>query len=182
MTISRPWLLLALLPALAAGCSGPVAQDTTPQCTSGWCACDNLFSPLTACFGLPFEPDALGEMPCTVVEATDDAPCTCNAPGRSPVSAAHMCAVSNAMAASTVTFSCFCEIDQTEGAGRTSCQNDPQPNPQADGWCYVDTTGVTSIGNPELVKSCPPQHEHEVRFVGAGAPGPNAHLFIACGQ
>jgi hypothetical protein len=159
-----------------------VAQGTPPPCASGFCACDDLFAPLTACFGLPFPANEEGQMPCLVVEATDDAPCTCNAPGRSPVPAEHMCAVSNAMASSTVTFSCFCEIDQASGPDLTSCQNDLQPTAQAVGWCYVDDTAATAMGNPELVKDCSSLEKHEVRFVGTGAPGPTANLFIACGQ
>ncbi len=186
MTTSRFFLLASALAtafAIAAGCSdASVAQGVQPPCGGGACACDDLFAPLSPCLDVPFAADAQGELPCVVIEATDTAPCACDGPGRSAVSAPHMCAVDAAMAASTMTWSCFCEVTQTTGEDQTSCRNDKQPVASAEGWCYVDDSSAAPTGNPALVESCPTTEKHAVRFVGAGAPSANASLFIACGQ
>ena len=187
MTISRSFLLasgIALAACAAGGCSdGSVAQGTSPPCTGSSCACDNLFVPVSTCLEVALPPAAAGGVrPCVVVEATDDAPCNCDTPGRSPVQFEHMCAVSAAMGSSSMTWSCFCEVDQTTGAAQTSCENDPQPMSSADGWCYVDDTGPVAVGNPELVKDCSASERRTIRFVGAAEPSPSASLFVACGQ
>jgi hypothetical protein len=188
MMAPRFVLLLSTL-GLAAACSSPTdgggdgdAQGTPPPCSAGSCACDDLFAPVSACFDVPIPADAQGVLPCVVVEASDTAPCVCSGPGRSPVAPTHMCAVSSAMAASTMTWSCFCEVTQTQGADRTSCQDDPQPVASAEGWCYLDDSAVSPVGNPALLATCPAGEKHALRFVGAGAPGATASLFIACGQ
>ena len=142
-----------------------------------------------------------GQVPCLILEArnTNGSACTCDPTlGRSNVSSAHQAAVMQAQQQSMgETWNCFCEINQTlndpntmcpvtETTGApancnlTSCQNDVNPMSSANGWCYVDDTGATAIGNPTLVKNCPSNDRRLIRFVGAGQPQSGATVFITC--
>ncbi len=126
-------------------------------------------------------------MPCHIVEArnTGSGACDCNTPSRSPVPAADQCLVEQAKndpLFSTAQWNCFCAVDQATGADLTACQGDAHDPPSsspghlANGWCYVDAT----VGNPEIVASCPVTEPRQLRFAGAAAPAADAMLFVSC--
>jgi hypothetical protein len=137
------------------------------------------------CLPSALTPDANAQVPCVLIEArnTGGTACDCDTPGHAPVQAADLPAEQLALQdplAATAGWNCFCEITQTSGADLVSCENAPDPFPTANGWCYVDDTGPTPIGNPALVSACPASEKREVRFVGAGMPTPGATVFITC--
>jgi hypothetical protein len=135
------------------------------------------------CLAQPLVPDAGGQVSCALVEARNvgAAACNCDAPARSPVSAASQCVEANAKSDplfATAQWNCFCEITQAQGAELTSCQNDATPT--ADGWCYVGDAPASPVGNPALLKSCPASDDGVLRFVGAGAPAAGSTVFFDC--
>jgi len=73
----------------------------------------------------------------------------------------------------------MCEILQTEGDARQSCQNDVNPDPSAMGYCYIDAESNPPVGNAELVKDCSP-HKRQLRFVGEETPANGAIAVVAC--
>jgi hypothetical protein len=142
------------------------------------------------CFPYALTPSKEGTVPCAFVEARrTNGSCACpSEQGRAPVQASHQGLVSEAQKlplAQSAKWDCFCEIPQLEGPLLDACQTDASDAPvvagePVNGWCYVDATAVPPLGNPEIVKSCPPSDKRLVRFVGAGAPGNNTTVFAAC--
>jgi hypothetical protein len=134
-----------------------------------------------SCYPRALSPDATGAVACVMVEGTNAASCSCNAPGRSPVTAAHQSIVATAegeAAATGADLNCFCEIDQTQGADLTACATNPEP--MANGWCYVAAS--EGAAQARLVARCPATEQQQIRFVGAGAPQVGSSVFLACGQ
>jgi hypothetical protein len=73
---------------------------------------------------------------------------------------------------------CFCEIDQTPvGSELTQCTTVAK-DPLANGWCYVDAS--EGPAEAALTSKCPAGDQHEIRFVGTGAPVPGSTLFLSC--
>jgi hypothetical protein len=89
-------------------------------------------------------------------------------------------------------WNCFCEILHEANTSSTpctmdgtgcdlwSCQNDVNAVSTANGWCYVDDSGATPLGNPAIVKNCPSTEKRQLRFVGSGSPVSGSTVFITC--
>ncbi len=137
------------------------------------------------CLSLTLTPDPkTKEVPCLIIEASKDKPCTCSGvQGIQPIQSGHEAAVEAAkqnMLYATEQWTCFCEIAQTTGAALADCQNSTTPMASTNGWCYIDTSGATPIGNPALVAHCPSTEQRDVRFVGSGQPESGSTVFITC--
>jgi hypothetical protein len=143
------------------------------------------------CLSRSLTPDAAGQVPCLVVEASRPVgDCSCDpATGRGPVAAEHQQAITVAQEDplyQTEQWSCFCEIGQLAGQPLAACQTDastdsPWVNGEpVNGWCYIDGEVAPPIGNPALVADCSATERHMLRFVGAGAGAPGSVLFIMC--
>jgi hypothetical protein len=154
------------------------------------------------CLPRTLTPDATGEVPCLIIEARNTDACACDpTKARAPVSTAHMpaeLAAKQDPLDQTADWNCFCEITQAgtaapgesaaDAAGDlTACQGDAADPPlntvdnmTVNGWCYVDDSGATPIGNPKIVANCPATEKRLIRFVGQGQPTPGATLFITC--
>lgn len=127
-----------------------------------------------------------GQVPCVVLEARDTggAKCTCDAPARVAVPASEAAveaAASQDPTAATAGWNCYCEIAQASGAALTSCQSDAV-TPTGEGWCYIDASATSGVGNPALVKNCPASAARTLRFDGQAAPLPGATLFLSCSE
>jgi hypothetical protein len=143
------------------------------------------------CLSRSLVPDAAGQVPCLVVEASRPVgDCVCDPEtGRGPVAAEHQQAITVAQEDplyQTEQWSCFCEIGQLAGQPLAACQTDastdsPSVNGEpVNGWCYIDGSVAPPIGNPELVADCSATERHMLRFVGAGAGAPGSVAFILC--
>lgn len=82
---------------------------------------------------------------------------------------------------------CICEVPQTAAAALRACQSDPSLTPvdpdtnsAVEGWCYV--APEQGFGVDELVNQCPAGRRQNVRFLGAGTPAADEHLFALCGD
>jgi hypothetical protein len=130
------------------------------------------------CLPKPLTPNAQGQVACVIVEGTHAAPCTCDpTKARALVSPQNMHIVQAAQASPAGQgLTCFCEINQASGPALMDCQNSAAPT--SNGWCYVDAS--EGAGAAQLVAHCPAGGQHEIRFVGAGAPGAGAVDFLAC--
>jgi hypothetical protein len=130
-----------------------------------------------------------GKVPCVVIEASaSEGECVCDASKRrkEPVAAVRepvqqqlallgQCGTPGRPACKAM---CLCEIEQTEGAARETCQNDPVPEPSATGYCYVDAESDPPIGSEKVVENCSPKRM--LRFVGDETPKSGATAIIAC--
>jgi hypothetical protein len=169
--------------------ASPTNPDGTPALDYGYRPAINaIVDKLKAriggqCLGRPLTAGAGGQVACTIVEASKDAPCACNSLGKSPVPAPQqdvVAAIEQSPLAATEKWTCFCEIDQASGAALPDCQENAVVAPSTNGWCYVDDTVTPAVGNPALVASCPATDKRLVRFVGGGAPDAGATVFISC--
>lgn len=146
---------------------------------------------------LPRSPtlDASGTPACVIMEGRHTGgTCACDpTAARSPVSSAHAGALDMAKAsaqASDLALDCFCEVPFTSGAWADACRNDASADPEVagqpvSGVCYVDTTVMPPIGNPELTKACPATEQRLLRFTGQAQPAPTQQtgpmaLFMVC--
>lgn len=154
------------------------------------------------CLPRTLTPDpTTGAVPCLILEArtvpaAQAASCNlCTGVGRQPVQPDHVPAQQAAQQDpldATDMWNCFCEILQEANTSSTpctmdatgcdlwSCQNDVNAVSTANGWCYVDDSGATPLGNPAIVKNCPSTEKRQIRFVGMGQPVPNSTVFITC--
>lgn len=145
------------------------------------------------CLPRTLVPDAQGNVPCVIVEAsnTQGQGCSCDpslarldiVPGSKQAKVVDGAKLDPGY--KTAQWDCFCEIAQTQGSERDACQNDlanpPLVNGQpVNGWCYVDATTSPPTGNAEIVKKCPENEKRILRFVGAGEAQTGATLFISC--
>ncbi len=142
------------------------------------------------CLPTPLEADPDGRVPCRVIEASSDCPTSCAIASRSPVTASDPArdAIAEAPGGDAALDGCLCEIAQLDGEGLDACQLDVADFPvsasgaPAHGWCYVDATTLTPLGNPELVSNCPEADRRRIRLVGDGAPRANARLWLVCAE
>jgi hypothetical protein len=135
--------------------------------------------------------DANGQAICAVIEMTtsQNGQCNCDpSHGRVPVDPARDCFTKALLADERAVaggWDCACEIPQLSGAEGDACRNDVANAPvvsgvPVSGYCYIDTTLATPIGNPELVAQCPDYDKREFRFVGDGRPRPHSGISIIC--
>ncbi len=142
------------------------------------------------CLPRPLSPDADGSVACTIVEVLEQgSDCDCGAlPQRAEVSAdtassmrsqlqrSGYCGESTGVSCSSL---CLCELPQLEGDALGECQSSSQP-PTEPGFCYIAAgPNEPQVGNPALVRNCPADSKHVIRFVG-DTPAPNSHVFISC--
>jgi hypothetical protein len=162
------------------------------------------------CLPRTLTPDPTGQVPCLILEARNVGGGACNcdaADARQDVQTAHLPAEQAAKQDpldETAQWNCFCEIVQSGSpppadtpppvptaadvaADLSACQGsaaDPPINTltgkPVNGWCYVDDSSSTPIGNPAIVKNCPDTEKRLIRFVGEGQPQTGATLFITC--
>jgi hypothetical protein len=143
------------------------------------------------CLPRQLSPNAQGQVECLILEATNSkGACTCDPnKGRIPVDPAHQPAVDAAKADplyATAMWDCFCEVPQVPASiGTPPVVNDCQTatSPTSNGWCYVDPSTAPlmyEMQEAALVAKCPATEQHNIRFVGNGAPNPGATLFITC--
>jgi hypothetical protein len=73
---------------------------------------------------------------------------------------------------------CLCEIQQLSGVMSDECLNRRARDLDAAtaGFCYID--GNNGVGNPELVRECPPESRRRLRFLGADTPHVGATLLL----
>jgi hypothetical protein len=134
------------------------------------------------CWDEQLEPDAEGNVPCVVLEATrgtSDASgqvaCEpCEGIRRDP-SPASWTAVSSQPLFKENSMNCLCEVGQADaGSGALqACIEEPETSPADEGWCYVDPT-VQEKAAVEVLGSC----RRMIRFVGE--PRANSLTFIQC--
>ena len=145
------------------------------------------------CLPRKLTPDAEGNVPCLVIEASKvDGACDCSEGiGRKPIPEtidgqdnptynAVKAAQSDEFADD---WNCFCEINQiAAGDERDACLTNGDANAaaQGDGWCYIDGASVPPVGDPELVATCPANERRLMRFVGKGEARAGSTLFITC--
>lgn len=136
------------------------------------------------CLPRKLTPDAEGNVPCLVLEASVNDACDCNAvPGRRPVPEDKAGAIEAAKQDEFKNdlWNCFCEIVQLTGEDRTTCQTQEEVASTINGWCYIDATTVPPTGDPALVASCPPNEQRLVRFPNPSSePQTGATVFITC--
>lgn len=83
-------------------------------------------------------------------------------------------------------WNCVCELTQLSGAELAACQNDASTDAPTldgqpvDGWCYLDSTVVPELGNPELTGRCPGDERRLFRFIGRGRPSATATTLVSC--
>jgi hypothetical protein len=144
-------------------------------------AIETTFRPL--CFPKTLTPEASGQVACTILAASTQAPCACDPPGRALVPVADQCLVDEAKMNPlypSYNWSCFCEIPQTTGSALTDCQDDVTVMSSTNGWCYVDAMTTPPLGNPALVAQCPAAEKRQLRFVNAGTPASGETIFLSC--
>ena len=129
-----------------------------------------------------------GSIACRVIEARVSADaCACDG-ARLAIDADLQPAVDAIVANGTPEpWSCFCEIPQSTGPALVACQYDASAAPTVEdtpvsGWCYVDASSWPTVGNAELVSTCPAGLQRTVRFLGAAEPESGANVFLACAQ
>ena len=149
------------------------------------------------CLPRQLAPDANGQVPCLIIEAsTVPGSTACDTKlSRREVADKNKSAIKVAKADVTADpkWNKFCEIIQTgdETGGSNQAQLDAcQANSSAapidskgngvNGWCYVDPTQKPSMGSEEIVKACPATEKRLIRFVGNGNPSAGGKLFITC--
>ena len=110
--------------------------------------------------------------------------CTCDAPGRQPISAdlraalvrnvaeGYLCGGQNQPSCDSL---CLCEVPQATGSDLAACRTDPDAQ-GVDGWCYVDPA---TAGEHGIAPDCG-IHYGRLRLLGTAAPDPKEHGFIAC--
>jgi hypothetical protein len=127
--------------------------------------------------------DANGQVSCIAYQyfPAGSAECECTDPGRKPV-AALPASITDSVYKSGQCASdpccqdlCFCELVQLSGAELTTCQNETAPSPEPAGWCYVDPS--QGAGSADLVASCPPGEQRQLRVLGIGA---SYSLAVSC--
>jgi hypothetical protein len=139
-----------------------------------------------------------GTVPCSLIAMTPPGAeaCACDGIQRIPVQPDQDLAVRAELQARGVCGAragvecsafCLCEIPQTRGFDRETCQNDTSASPVdpasgefVTGWCYVDPG--EGFGRPELVEGCPAGNLRNVRLLGNAKPQPGETLFVACGE
>jgi hypothetical protein len=131
------------------------------------------------CLPRELQPDASGQVPCKVIEASEEAVCDCAArAGRepNPVTGETAQAVLKLLGCKGDACSgyCLCTIEQTPVP---ECLEQAHYG-DAVGYCYIDA--AKGIGNPSFVKSCPDTEKRMLRFVGDDTPRTNSRTFIAC--
>lgn len=142
------------------------------------------------CWDQPLAPDADGSVQCIVVEATKASehdgdtpicpPCEGDGPRQEP-SARTMAALQADPDWQNNGLECACVIPQVpaENGRLRSCIEDP--NPQVDGWCYLDPERNPNADKASLA-SCPDGQRRLIRFVGATSEIPKAGslTFLQC--
>lgn len=71
-----------------------------------------------------------------------------------------------------------CDVAQAEGTDLAACQNELEPPPDTNGWCYV--APEDGIGSAELVELCSQLDRRRVRFFGDAEPRPDEIFVLAC--
>jgi len=128
-------------------------------------------------------PKTLGQVDCTVIEATAKvdgqcAPCT---GVRQPATELQEDVISKDEAFIANKLGCICVIKQVSpGDDMTMCTTQKTEPAIADGgWCYVDPEQNESH-NRALVSGCPEGNQRMFRFVGDDVPHADAVLFHLC--
>jgi hypothetical protein len=136
------------------------------------------------CLPRTLAPGEDGRVSCTVLEASADPACACDASqGRAPVDPAlegELEQVKLDPAVQAGGLGCVCQIQQLSGDALAACQSLPAAPASPAGWCYVDATSTPPTGNPDLVKACPANEKREIRFLGAAHPQSGAVTFLTC--
>ncbi|MBK6519205.1 MAG: hypothetical protein IPG04_34970 [Polyangiaceae bacterium] len=131
---------------------------------------------------LPFSIEAIaGQVTCLVVQSSRADSCTCDGPGLSSPPATHdnVLAFIQSSEGYDDAETCFCEVAQLEADELQACQNDEQVPVGIDGWCYIDASPTSPVGNPDLV-GCGETEPRVVRVVGEPKPKSGATLHIFC--
>jgi hypothetical protein len=178
----------------AAGSGGAGGAGATGGATSQNVFVDILPADESGCLPRALIPDetagsdSYGQVPCSVLEATFEVPCSCDAagrisadtvfvgPSRGRLEAAGAC---NGASGQTCDTLCLCEIEQLGGEDLTRCQNELDASDPA-GFCYIDES--LDFTNPELVADCPAERRQRLRFLDPSGQTPRsgATVLIAC--
>jgi hypothetical protein len=140
------------------------------------------------CLPTALTPVGPGRVECTMLEAGRvDGRCTCSGAGRAIPDEALDCTIEHLLAEHAADgWNCVCELTQLSGAEIAACQNDASTDAPTvdgqpvDGWCYLDSTAVPELGNPELTGRCPGNARRLFRFVGRGRPSAGATTLVSC--
>ncbi len=179
---------------LVAACSDQLPQFGAACSSSQWdeyivASSELRTSYAPACLPHSLVPDEEGRVSCLVIEGRQvEGTCDCSAAGHHPVATEHEPAVDLLIArfqSPGPDLNCFCEVTQLAGAELAACQHDLADVPKyqgqdLSGWCYIDATTAPPLGNPELVSQCPAFEQRDLRFLGGGAPAPDARWLIVC--
>ncbi len=142
------------------------------------------------CLPRKLAPDAVGQVPCRVIEAvhSDSGECFCDSTkGRLPVDSKDLersvelellareeC---GPVAGVPCDSYCQCEVRQLEGAELAACQAGSK-DPNLYGYCYIDAD--QNIGDPALVEKCDPAKKRLLHWVGEGLPANGSKMMLAC--
>lgn len=145
------------------------------------------------CLPRPLVPNAVGQVPCAVVEAVPPtgAACDCSTlPNRASVAdrpelrdavlsklrTSKTCDTQGQPACADF---CTCEIKQFEGEALTACQTQIG-DPETSGYCYINAApNEPNVGNKDLVKDCSANSKRLLRF-GDGSPTDGGIALVAC--
>ncbi len=160
------------------GGSGPTARGTYTAF-----ALEHL-DETSSCLPRALPTAADGSASCILVRVAEEATCTCDRAGRSPVTDALARAAREQLArigyceeGVDCESLCACAADPVADADREACRT--ELDAEVDGWCYVD---AEAGGNPDLT-SCPKDRTaRTLRILGSALPRANEKIaLLACG-
>ena len=169
-------IYLALGSVVACACGSADADEAV--CDDGRAA-----SALTRrCFNHELDADEGGRVACVVYRAfpSSYAACACDQLGHRPATpppwaVERLHRTGQCEGDPCCENHCFCELDQLSGDDLQTCQNDPSPQPEPVGFCYVDPG--RGVGSEAVVEMCPLREKRLLRFLGLGS---QARLVFGC--
>ena len=143
------------------------------------------------CWGQQLEPDANGEVPCFVFEATKmpEGSTTCpvcdTTKARSEADDTAKTALKGDTNFKENNLACICKINQAAtGDPLKQCMSSTEDFPTSNGapvngWCYVDPS-TNKDANGALVATCPADAKRMIRFVGDASPVSGSLTYLQC--
>lgn len=136
------------------------------------------------CLPFSMEPDSEGAVSCVVIESrrTNGAACACDLPGRLDPAEDREVAIQQIQISQFYDGeqTCFCEVEQLKQDELTTCQQEQNVPQGVDGWCYVDASPESPVGNPDLIECSDPNKQRIVRVLGDPRPDSNSTLHVWC--
>jgi hypothetical protein len=187
-----PSLSFTIMAAASCGSEpSPVPECDSSQSDEVLTVTDAPGGSVTQCMSRSLLIDSSGSVNCIALELRrlgGGEACECDAAkGRVPVAEEHRAAEDLATERG-LQWNCSCEITQLSGPALEACAHDMSSPPKdsmgnsVSGFCYIDSTVMPPIGDPQIVALCPDVERRALRFVGDPAAAPSASILMVCAE